>query len=169
MNKPQNNKNTIEDQLADFTDKILEENKEEELNLTSLDPELRSLQQTILRLKSALPEDSPSEAVIQRMRQNVIQRWQQQEKKASEPFWNRFLPARKSPVQKWQSQESRRRQSLAISLAAGFFLLLVSIPLVNNVTSAQPAASGQNLNVTLFIALGGGLFLLILWFFHRKR
>jgi hypothetical protein len=168
MNKPQNNNRTVEDQLADFTDQILEGTAEEGTGPFTPDPELRTLQQTALRLKNAVPKDGPSEAVIQRMRQNIVMQWNQQENKASEPFWKRFLPARKPSGQKWQSQHSRRRKTLTIYLAAAVLLLFVSIPLMNKAGSVQPAASGQNLNASLFIALGG-LILLALWFFRRKR
>jgi hypothetical protein len=168
MNKPQKNDRTVEDQLADFTDQILEGTADEDRNPLTPDPELRALQQTALRLKNALPVEEPSEAVIHRMRQNIVMQWKQEKNKTSEPFWKSFLSARKLPGQKWQSQHSRRRQNLRISLAAVVLLLLVSIPLINKAGSVQPAASGQNLNAGLFIAFGG-LILLALWFYRRKR
>jgi hypothetical protein len=167
MNKPQNDNRTIEDQLADFTDQILEENANQDKNPFVPDPELRALEQTALRLKNAFREDGPSEAVIERMRQNIVLQWKQQESKTSEPFWKRFLSACQPFGQKWQSQRNRQRWNLAVFLATAAFLMLVSIPLLNKVSSIQPAASGQNLNVTIFIAFGG-LILLALWFFRRK-
>jgi len=167
MNKPQNDNLTIDDQLADFTDQILEENVEQDKSPFTPDPELRALEQTALHLKNAFYEDGPSEAVIQRMRQNILLQWKQQESKASEPSWKKFLSALKPPRQKWQSQRSRQRQSLAIYLATVAVLMLVSIPLLNKISSDQPAASGQNLNVSV-VAAFGGLILLALWFFRRK-
>jgi hypothetical protein len=160
MNKPQNNNRTVEDQLADFTDQILAGTAEERTDPFTPDPELRALQQTALRLKNAVPKDGPSEAVIHRMRQNIVMQ--------REPFWQRFLSARKPSGRKWQSQHSRRRQNLRISLAAVVLLLFVSIPLLYKDTPVQPAASGQNLNTSLLIAFGG-LILLAFLFFRRKR
>jgi hypothetical protein len=168
MNKPQNNNRTVEDQLADFTDQILARTAEEGTDPLAPDPELRALQQTALRLKNAVPKDGPSEAVIYRMRQNIVMQREQQETKASEPFWQSFLSARKPSGRKWQSQHSRRRQNLRISLAAVVLLLIVSIPLMYKDTPVQPAASGQSLNASLLIAFGG-LILLALLFFRRKR
>lgn len=168
MNKPQKNDRTIEDQLANFTDQILEGTAEGGTDPFTPDPELRALQQTILRLKNALPKDGPGEAVIHRMRQNIVMKWEQQEIKTSEPYWKRFLSARKPSGQKWQSQHRRRRQSLAISLATMVLLLVVSIPLMDKAGSVQPAASGQNLNASLFIAFAV-LILLAVWLFRRKR
>ena len=168
MNKPQNNNRTVEDQLADFTDQILAGTAEEGTDPFTPDPELRALQQTALRLKNAVPKDGPSEAVIFRMRQNIVMQREQQETKASESFWQRFLSARKPSGRKWQSQHSRRRQNLRISLAAVVLLLFVSIPLLYKDTPVQPAASGQSLNASLLIAFGG-LILLGFLFFRRKR
>lgn len=157
----------IDDQLADFTDRILEESTEEDKNPFTSDPELRALEQTALHLKNAFREDGPSEAVIQRMRQNIVLQWKGQESKASAPSWKKFLSALKLPGQKWQSQRSRQRWSLAISLATIAVLMLVSIPLLNKVSSDQPAASGQTLNASVVVAFVG-LILLAAWFFRRK-
>jgi hypothetical protein len=167
MNKPHNNNRTIEDQLANFTDQILERTAEEDKNSFTRDPELLALQQTALRMKNAFHEDGPSEAVIQRMRQNIILQWKQQESKASEPFWKKYLSVRKPPGQKWQSQRSQQRWSTLKSVAIVAVLMLVSIPLLNKIDFDQPAASGQNLN-TGVLAAAGALILLALWFFRRK-
>jgi hypothetical protein len=167
MNKPQNDNRTIEDQLANFTDRILERTAEEDKNSFSRDPELLALQQTALRMKNAFQEDGPSEAAIQRMRQNILLQWKQQESKAGDPFWKKFLSLRKPPGQKWQSQRTRQRWNVAISLATVAALMLISIPLLNKVDFDQPAASGQNLNAGVLVA-AGALVLLAIWFFRRK-
>ena len=168
MNKPKKDNLLVEEQLAAFTDQILEGISEEDKISFPLDPELRALQQTALYLKNAIPKDEPSEAAILRMRQNIVMQWKQREEKKNKPFWKQLFFARKSSEQKWQSQYNRQRQSQLISLAAIVFLLFVSIFLLGKVASFQPAASGQNLNTSLFIAIGG-LILLALWFFRRKR
>lgn len=168
MNKPINNNRTIEDRLANFTDQILEKNTEQANDPFRSDPELHALQETVLRLKNFLPDDGPGEAVIHRMRQNIVLQWKQQANVTSEPFWKRLFSARKPAGQKWQSQNVRRRKSLAIYLATAVLLLFVTILLLNKIGFIQPAASGQNLNVSIFIA-SGGLILLALWFFLRKR
>ena len=167
MNKSKKDNDSVDEQLAAFTDQILEGNSEEDKISFPPDPEIRALQQTALHLKNAIPKDEPSEAAIYRMRQNIVMKWKQQNTKINEPFWKRFFFARKSSEQKWQSQYSRQRQSQLISLAAIVFLLFVSIFLLGKVASFQPAVSGQNLNTSLFIAIGG-LILLALWFYRRK-
>jgi cation transport ATPase len=165
MNEHQKNKLTIEDELADFTDRILNDDfaKNDE-NSLSADPDLHALERTALRLKNAFHDDGPSKTVIQRMRQNIAMQQQQTEKAKSKPFWKNWIPAK----QKWHSQRSRRRFSMAISLALLAALMLVSIPFLNGNSTDQPATSVQNLNVSLVIVFSG-LILLAFWIDRRKR
>jgi len=168
MIKSKNDNHAVEKQLADFTDQILEGTDQGDKEPFSSDPELRALQQTALHLKNAIPKEGLSEAAIQRMRQNIVMEWKQQKHKTNKSFWKRFFFARKPSEQKWQSRHSRRRQSQRVSFATLVLLLFVSIFLMNRVSSAQLAASGQNLNGSLFLACGV-LILLGLWFFRRER
>ena len=166
MNKSQNNKFTIDDQLADFTDDILSK-KAVNIDESSFDsdPELRALEQTALRLKNAFQEGGPSEIVIQRMHKNVIAQWQQQKIQKSKPFWKNWIPVR----QKWQSQRSRQYQRLVLYLAMLAALMVISIPRLTGTGANQPATSGQNLDFTLIVISGGLLILLVVLFFERKR
>lgn len=167
MNKSQKVNRTVDDQLADFTDQILEENLEHNKEPFTPDPELRALQQTALRLKNAFKEDGPSDATVKRMRQNIVTQWKQQEIKANESTWRKFLSALKLPTQKWQTQRSRRQWNVAVSLVAIAALAVISIPFLNKISSSQPAASGQNLNFNV-VAAFGVLILLVVWLFRRK-
>jgi len=159
------NKKTIDDQLADYTDNILNEKTTEvDENPNTSDPELHALRQTALRMKNAFRDDGPNEEVIQRMHKNIIMQWQQQENRQRKPFWKKWVPA----GQKWQSQRSRQRFFLATSLITLFVLLLVCIPFFGDIDSNQPATSGQHLNNVILIASAGLVFLAI-WLFRRKR
>ncbi len=168
MTKPRNSKPNLEDQLADYTDRILSRKavKQDEATFAP-DPDLRALEQTALRLKTAFGNDGPDEAAIQRMRSNVIEGWQRGESKVSDPFWQKWIKAFKPSDQKWQSQRSRQRFSMALSIATLIVLMLISIPFLSTTGSSQPGASGQTLNAVVLIALCG-LILLAVWLFHRK-
>lgn len=169
MTKPQNNKRTIEDQLADFTDRSLVEEKVEQDEATfAPDPDLRALQQTSQRLKDAFGDDALDEEVIQRMQRNIIKQWHQQEDKTRLSAWQQLTGLFKGYDQKWQSQRSRQRLSMALSLATLTVLLLVAIPFLNNPGSGQPGASGQNPSIFVLVAFGG-LILLALWFLRRRQ
>jgi len=169
MTKPQNNKSTIEDQLADFTDRILAGEKVEQDEATfAPDPDLRALQQTSLRLKDAFGDDALDEVVIQRMQRNIVKQWRQQEDEVRVSVWQKLTDFFKGNDQKWQSQRSRQRLNMALSLATLAVLLLVTIPFLNNPGSGQPGASGQNPNSFVLLAFGG-LILLVLWLLRRKQ
>lgn len=168
MTQPQNHKKTIEDQLADFTDRILADKHVEQDEATfAPDPDLRALEQTSLRLKIAFGNELPEEAVIQRMQRNIIKQWNQEQEEASQSIWQKWFKYFKAPEQKWQSQRSRQRFNMAVSFAVIAVLLLVAIPLLNDPTPNQPGASGQNLNSIVLIVVGG-LILLVMWLFRRK-
>ena len=167
MKKSQTDNRTIQDQLADFTDQVLEGNTNPEQKPFTSDPELSALEKTVLRLKNTVGDDL-NDIVVQRMRQNIIMQWKQRESRASVSFWNKVTSALKLPGQKWHSQRYRQRWSLAISLGTFAALALVSIPFLRKVSFYQPAASGQNLNAGVFIAFGT-LALLALLFFQRKK
>jgi hypothetical protein len=169
MNETPKNKYALDDQFADFTDKILDEETVNEMDTPfSPDPELRALEQTALRLKTAFGKDGPSEATIHRMRQNIMMQWQQQQSKENEPIWKKWKLALHSPGRKWQSQRSRQRWSMAVSLAVLFALMLVSFPLLKGLPPDQPAASGHSLNAGILVAFGG-LVLLAILYFRRKQ
>jgi hypothetical protein len=168
MTQPQKNKKTIEDQLADFTDRILAEEKVKQDEATfAPDPDLRALEQTSLRLKDAFDNGSPDEEVIQRMHRNITKQWRQQQEEMKQPIWQKLIGSFKAPEQKWRSQHSRQRFSMALSLATLVVLLLVAVPFLNDLGPNQPGASGQNLNIFVLVAIGG-LILLALWLFRRK-
>ena len=164
MTKPHNSKTTIEDQLVKYTDSVLNDQK---MATFAPDPELRALEETVLHLKQTLGQDDPDEAAIQRIRNNILWQWKQQEREESRPFWQTWLQVIKQPNNKWQSRQSRQRFNLAVSMAAIVVLLLVSIPFIDTTSSNQPAASGQYLNVPAIIIFGG-LILLAMWLFRRK-
>ena len=168
MNESQNNKSTIDDQLANFTDLLLSEKttKEEEMPFAS-DPDLCALEETVLHLKNTFREDGPSEAVIRRMQENINREWQQQKIKASKPFWKKWFSILQPTRQKWQSQRSHQRVSMVL-YAVVVGLLLISVFLFNGVSSGHPAASGHNLNIGLLIA-SGGLVLLVIFLYRHKR
>lgn len=159
----QKNKKSIDDQLADYTDNILNEKTTEgDENPITLDPELRALEQTALRLKNAFQDDGPSQEVLQRMRKNIHVQWQRQENKQQKPFWKKWIPVRKQ----WRSQHARRIQVMVTFSAIIVGLLLTSTLLFNGVHSEQPAASGHNLGVGFLVAALGTIS--AIWFLRRK-
>ena len=169
MNESQNNKSTIDDQLANFTDLLLSEKTTKKgENLFASDPDLRALEETVLHLKNTFGENGPSEAVIRRMQKNINREWQQQKVMASKPFWEKWFAIFQPSGQKWHPQRSRQRVSMISYAAVVVGLFLISIFLFNGVYSGQPATSGHNLNIALLFA-SGGLVLLVFLLYHHKK
>jgi hypothetical protein len=169
MNENQNNKLEFEDQLANYTDLILsKKNDKKDESTFAQDPDLRALEETVLRLKNTFSEDGPSEAVIRRMQKNITREWQQQKIKASQPFWEKWFAIFQPNKEKWQSQRSHQRSIMFSYIAIVVGLLLISILLFNGVYSGQPATSGHNLNIALLFA-SGGLVLLVFLLYHHKK
>lgn len=164
MNESPDNKQDIENQLANFTDHILNgKAAQDDENPFAPDPELRALEQTVLRLKNTF-DDGPSDTVISRMHQNIKRQQQQMKSKESEPFWKKRMPSGR----KWQPQQSRQRLSMALYLTALIALMVISAPYMKGISLDQPATSGQNLSPGVLV-ISGGLILLAFWLIRRKR
>jgi hypothetical protein len=168
MNENQNNKLEIEDQLANFTDLILSKktDKQDESPFAP-EPELRALEETVLRLKNTFSEDGPSEVAIRRMQKNINKQWQQQKVAASKPFWKKWFAMLWSTRREWQSQRNRQRVNTILYAVPILALFLVSVFLYNGIHSDQPAASGQNLGIGLLVAVLG--IIAAVWFFRHKQ
>jgi hypothetical protein len=159
---------SIVDQLADYTDGILNEDTLDQNQATfASDPDLRALEETAQRLKVAFDGNEPDMAVTEKMYNNIIEKWHQQESRPSESAWQKLTRMFVPPKQKWTSQQSRRSFSITASLATLVILLIVSISFMNSHGAVQPGASGQNPSTYALIALGG-LILLAMWLFRRR-
>ena len=95
---------TLDDQLAEFTDRTLDGglSAQDEATLAP-DLELRALEETVLRLRDAIPNEDPGEEVVSRM-------WGEIEKesnwKAQKPF-RQTLKEIFSPQSNWRSRRTR--------------------------------------------------------------
>ena len=168
MTNPQKNKILIEEQLAEFTDHILNDDLHEQGEATHTpDPELRSIESTVRRLNAAFGNFEPDETVLQEMRDNILERWRHQESKISNMIWNKWIKRINSSSQKWVPRQSRKRFGIATSLVTLVILLILAIPFMNSTGSGLPGASGQSPSTYILIALGG-LILLIVWLYNRR-
>ena len=164
MNEKQNNKLDIEDQLANFTDLILEKTAKKDENPFAPDPELRALEETVLRLKKTFREDRPNEAILTRMHKNIVTQWQQEKNRKSEHSWEKWIPSR----QKWIPQRSRQRATMLSYAALVLGVLLVSVFLFNGAYTDQPAATGQNLTAGFLVTIIA-VIVFAISFFRRNR
>jgi nitric oxide reductase large subunit len=168
MTNPQQNGKPLEEQLVEFTDRMLNNTLHEQDEATyAPDPELHALESTVQRLNAAFGGFEPDETVIQNMRNNIIEKWRNRESTISNRIWKKWIRRINLPKQKWVSQQSRKRSSIVASLATLVIILMLAIPFMNSTDSGLPGASGQAPSTYVLIALGG-LILLILWHFRRR-
>jgi len=156
---------TPDDQLAEFTDRLLdgETSAQDEAPL-ALDPELRALAETVLRLRDVISNDDPGEEVVSRM-------WREIEKQSNEERQKSFRQTLQEifvPRNNWRSRHARQRWTLAVSIVGISIVVLVIVPLMDAINSGLPGTSGGQISYKLVFAILGILILMALWLFRRR-
>lgn len=143
--------------LADFTDRVLQGNKD--LSASNPDPELLSLERTILRLNDAFPPEPLEDARVKQMLVRLKARMRREEEEMPEKpsFWKRLFNFQANP-----------QVGLLIAVAAVVVVVIVSFPAIQ-----QPAGSsvtGTAFSGTgLFTVIGLlGILLVFYWMSRRK-
>ncbi len=146
-NSPLSSQN-LDDQLADFTDRVLAE----KTTALASDPELRQAEELILRLKQAYPEQVLEEKAVKRLQAD---------------FKTRLRKAN-SARPGWRSQQTRQRIGLALAAAAVLVALVIFAPfLFTSSGNVQGTAGLQPQSIGWLIGLGVVLALAI-WLVRRK-
>ena len=156
---------TLDDQLAEFTDLALdgELSAQDEATLAP-DPELRALEETVLRLRESIPNEDPGEEAVSRMWGEIKR---QSSWKLSKPF-GKTLKEIFPPRTSWQSRHARQRWTLGVSIGVITVLLLVILPFMDGINSGLPGTSGGQISSQLVFGILGVLILLALWLFRRR-
>src|SRR5690349_1150031 len=117
--KPPKSATQIDEELAAFTDRILTGQPAKGADTD----ELRSLENTILQVKSMRKDSSP-EALMQRIDKQLINEWNKNPSPLeNEPsLWRKFLPG----SQFWKVQP---RRGLALAVLSILFFLMVVLPI----------------------------------------
>jgi len=145
-----------DERLADFTDRVLSgQAKEIESNS---DPELRKLEETVLRLNRTLPQTSLDEASVKQMWVRLNARARRESNRSEDSFWKRwFLP-----------NQARPQFGMALGAIALIALIVIVIPSFvggGSSTVATALTSSQGLAMVLLLA---GVIFLIFWMIRRK-
>jgi hypothetical protein len=142
----------LDTSLADFTDRLLQD-KAADL-APEADKDLRSLQESVLRLQRAFQPDLPDEKTRQRLLSDFRRRARREQASAARPGW-------------WSRQS---RQRLLVACAAVLVLVIlvgapIFLPGVNG--SLQGTATSTRQNIALLIVFTGVLAFLM-WQGRRK-
>lgn len=150
MSQPNQTNPTPDDLLADFADRVLD--GKTSVPASPADVELRGLEEMVLRLKQALPQEAPNEKMLRRMQTN---------------FKVRARKAGVSTSPAWQFLRPRQRLLLAF---AGTILvaILVMFPFLTSTSGpVQGTAGFQTQGLILLIGVGCVIALLI-WARRRR-
>jgi len=155
MNKPFNlQEQQLDDQLSEFTDQVLSNKSEEDMQEIMAQGELAELQKAVLLMKSATKKARTSGDADARIRKRLIMEWKnirQAERPAPKRFtWNWNMPRR--------------------ALAGGFaVLILISVVTLLTPTEAPlTATSGGSQTWSPFVILAGIIIIVfILW--HNRH
>ncbi len=152
MNKSIKPEKNQDDALADFVDGVLDG----KISIaSSSDPEMRSLEETILRLNQAYPRVALDEKTIKHMWADFKTRRQ----------WDSGLF---HPVF-WWSRQTRERFGLALGVVAIVLAALLFMPtLFGGIGNTQGSAGLYPQSIGLLIFLIGGVLLLAVWLGRRK-
>lgn len=154
----QPNETTEKDnELAEFTDRILEGRTERTASTT--DGELLSLEKTILRLTNAFPPEPLEDPKVKQMlvRLKARARREEEEQAARPSFWKRLFDIQSNP-----------QVGLLIAVAAVVVLAIVSIPALQQPTGS-PISGTAISGTSIFPVLGlVGILIVIYWISRRK-
>jgi hypothetical protein len=145
-----------DERLADFTDRVLSgQAKEIESNS---DPELRKLEETVLRLNRTLPQTSLDEASVKQMWVRLNARARRESNRSEDSFWKRWFPP----------NQVRPQFGMALGAIALIVLIVIVTPSFasgGSSTVATALTSSQGLATVLLLA---GVIFLIFWMIRRK-
>jgi len=151
------NSQQLDDQLAEFVDRLLEDEASQGLEMQVQDQELLELFDTAMRIKRAFGDEGLDRSTALRIKAKLVSEWRRcgySRKRNS--IWQRFFSRRTG----WKSATGRQRKYGVIFAVAIILFLIIAYPLI---TSAGPnltgAADGQiNLvPILLVFVLGVGI------------
>lgn len=131
--------------LADFADQVLD-GRINDLSTLSIDPEMRTLAETVLQLKTAFPAQATDAASSKRVQARVMAQARDQQQQRDR--WNKFTGS------EWFTQ--RRPRLAIVAVLTVLVLAVVTGPALLTGGNPGPATAGANeaLGWTLWILLG---------------
>jgi len=152
MNKVSKSKDQqLDDLLSEFTDQVLSNKNEIDMQETTAQDELAELQKTVLRLKAAAQKARASDDAEVRIRNRLLVEWKKTSQ-AQRPAPKRFT---------WNWTFPR------LALAGGFVVLILAgvvTLLTPSDTSLTATSDGSQTGSPLFILAGIVIIVFLLWY-----
>jgi len=142
-----------DDRLADFTDRLLAGEIEQDAVSRGSDPELAQMQETLRRMRQAFPPQVTDAAMQNRMRARLTTEWRRNSFPVRDVKRN-FIPARRT----WSL-------ALAVSAIAIFVLLVTFLPIEQTGISGTAGIGAAWIPFAIFIIV---IAVLIFWQLRKK-
>lgn len=157
-NQPQT---TQDDQLADFTDRILQGQIDTSL-ASQADDELVGLKKTVLRLNSSFPPATLDDADIKQMQVRLNARIKRESKNIQPSLWQKWINALSQPGPRFGMA------AIAIAVIAAIAVLTTtpSTTADSSTTTATAMTSSQGVTVVAIILVG--VIFIIFWSNRNK-
>ncbi len=123
-NHTEQDDHNLDDRLAEYTDRLMSMEKVEDSGLSEQDPELRSLQEMVGRLKRVLTEKQPSAATNLRLRANLIAAWRKNNPKIQRETAGR--PGWLESILRYMRGTTQRNVSLRLAFVTAIILLVIA-------------------------------------------
>ena len=151
-NNTEQDDHNLDDQLAEYTDRLMSMEGVEDIGLSEQDSELRSLQEMVGRLKRMLKGTQPSAATNLRLRANLIAAWRKYNPKPQLETTQRsgWL----EPILRRIIGTTQRTVTLRLAFVAAIILLVVAFftPTIGSALTGTAGVEGSW--VPIAIAMG---------------
>jgi len=168
--KDQDHEQRLDDELAEFTDRLLSGEVKDERRESAQTPELRALEGTVTSLKQALVERPADPVIAERVQARLASEW-----KASGHVQPRqALHARRSWISRLASRierSSTRPRLYAFRYAVVVILILVGVLILSPSLDASLTGMAGGMGGWIPLLLVGivAIAAILVWFFTRHR
>ena len=151
-NHTEQDDHNLDDQLAEYTDRLMSMEEIEDIGLSEQDPELRSLQEMVGRLKQLLTRKQPSAATNLRLRANLTAAWRKYNPKIQRETTRR--PGWLESILRRMRGTTQRTVSLRLAFVTVIILLVVAFFTPTIGTALTGTAGVEGSWVPIAIAIG---------------
>lgn len=151
----------LDEELAEFTDRVLDSEKPEEVSLAEGDPVLRELENVVLHLQQAWKMLKPDASLVERLNTRIKKEWREQKWSATQKE-QRDKPGWRSA---WKIQRLVTAR-LTVALLAVLALGLVLLPFFG---TQLPASAEGPISVVLISLLVFCVVVLLLLFLTGRK
>ena len=161
---------SIDDKLAEFTDRVLLQDSEEAPELTTQHPQLRALEEIVVALKRLLPANEPDQETANRIHAQLNAEWQHSQTQAHQERRQKQDPGRNPLTRLYQFFNLNRERKFALSFALLAVIVVIAVWLfAPGIDANLTATAGGGTNLLPFILILVILGVAVLFIFFRSR